>query len=63
MRLLNIYNIFSYAPPEFWILRNKSNAINLILDNEFKVENITNSAKINMEINTNKVVKIEDKIQ
>jgi hypothetical protein len=44
--LLNIYNIFSYAPPEFWILRNKSNAIKILLDNEFKIDTITNNSKI-----------------
>lgn len=36
--LLNMYNIFSFAPPDFWILRSKTEDVKILLDKNFKVE-------------------------
>lgn len=48
IRLLNCYNIFSKAPPDFWSLRGKDSVIRIILDDNYKIKNISNESEKNI---------------
>lgn len=48
VRLLNCYNIFSYAPPDFWSLRGKNSKIQIILDDNYKIKCISNEKDSNI---------------